>query len=520
MKEERKRMRMRGKRAVVLLTLLMAALFSLSMCASAKTVTSTVKVKNGGDITSALQKELNKASQKPKNTYHITVEPGTYKIKGTLKIYSNTSLYLDGVTFKRVKNNVVMLRFGGDKNYKGYSQCKNVTISGGTWDGSGKTGDLMRFAHGQNMRLENVTFTNVKNAHHIEIAACKDVTFTGCTFTDYSGKKGSNHVEALQIDIMRKEHFNYYPAYDETPCVNVTVSGCTFDNLHSGVGTHSVVIGSYHSNIQIVNNTFKDMYGYAIIGMNYKNSRISGNTIEDCGFGIEFKTLSSSAAYKSNKKKSKTITNLNMEISGNTIDVVQTGYNCRISGIRIYGAKLTKAKGKIPAGNYRIAGMTVQNNVITQNCRGVAISLEGVDNSAVRGNQITCNFAASGFHMSDSGGYGICLEDSTGNDISGNTLVNRKSAAYASGIVGLCVYKSSDNNTVSGNLVEDFNVDGITVKNASGVTVKQNKVTGSGRYGILANNGGSMTAADNQVSGSGKDDMRTLNGGKINGQTM
>lgn len=438
--------------------LMLVLVLSLPVCASAKTVRKTVKAKKNSDITSALQKELNKAKA-GKNTYEITVKPGTYKINGTLKIYSNTTLKMEGVTFKRKKKDVVMLRYGGNvtykENYKGYSQAKNVKLVGGTWDGSGKTGDLMRFGHGKNLTFENVTLTNVKDAHHIEIAACRDVTFRDCTFSDFVGKRKSNHIEALQIDIMRKEHFDYYPSYDETPCKNVTITGCTFRNLQSGVGTHSAVTGSYHRDIHIDGNTFDGMHGYAVIAMGYADSTINNNVMTNCGFGIEFRTLSNtlSSVYKAKKKNSGVTTNLNCEISGNKINIVQTGYKYRISGIKVYGKNLKSASKGVPAGNYRVSGLRITNNEIVQNCKGVVMILEGMDNSTVQGNTVTCDFVNAGHNMGGDGGSGIRLDNSKGNTVSGNTVRNNEAAANGRRVCGICLYKSSDNNTVTGNVV-------------------------------------------------------------------
>lgn len=468
-------MRKRRKCLLFLLICLFTLFLSQSVSVSAKTVKITVKAKNKSDITSTLQKQLNKAAASKKNKYRITVKPGTYKISATLRIYSNTTLYLDGVTFKRTVDGQVMLRFGGSQSYTGYNQCQNVQISGGTWNGSGKTGDLMRLGHGKNITLKNVTFTNVKNSHHVEIAACKNVKFTGCTFKNYKGQK-TGHVEALQIDIMRQEHFNYYPAYDETPCVNVTVKNCTFTNLHCGVGTHSAVLGSYHKNISITNNSFSGTYGYAVVAMNYKNSKISNNTITDCGYGIEFKTLSSSACYVPASGTIKTVQNLNTEISGNTISLKQTGFNQRISAIRIYGAQYTSANGGIPAGNYKISGMTIKDNVIVQNCKGVPIVLIGTDKSTVSNNSITCNFVKKGKTTGGGLGCGICLQNSSNNNtVTGNRLTNNKSAAYGGSVIGIRVYLSSSGNTVYGNTVENF-YKGTSI--ISGNTEYQNTVTG------------------------------------------
>lgn len=552
-----------------LIGMLMAVMVcSCPVTVSAKTVKKTVSVKNGKDITKKLQSALDLAKNNKKNTYKITVKPGKYKINGTLKIYSNTTLNMKGVTFKRAKNNTVMLRFGGNKNYKKYNQAKNITLNGGTWDGNGKTGDLMRFGHGQNLTIKNVTYTNVKEAHHMEFAACKNVRITGCTFKKYKGDRISNHVEALQIDIMRKEHFDYYPSYDETPCVNVTIEKCTFDGLQGAVGTHSAVLGSYHENIRIINNKFKDIAGYAIIGMNYLDSRINNNTIENCGLGIVYRTLSTSrsSVYKPRTKKQISLKkNINLEIIGNTITVVNTGYEERSSAIRLYGQNVKKDEKKIPMGDYRIAGLKVQNNVITQICKGVPVVLDGVENSSVQNNKISCDFVKDGASMGNDTGSAILLQNSTGNTISDNTIVNNKYAEFGE-IWGIKVQKNTDDNILSGNVINDVGRDGIGLYESSNVTISANKINGSvrrgismdeecsqinasgnilqggedgiyvsnstsvilsanqisdnSRYGIFATNKATVTASGNVITASGKRDIWAWNDGVLTGQPL
>ena len=64
-------------------------------------------------------------------------------------------------------------------------------------------------------------------------------------------------MEAVQLDILDKEHFpNYkdYPkAYDGTMNTNINITGNTFNNVNRGVGSHSVFSGKYMSNINISN---------------------------------------------------------------------------------------------------------------------------------------------------------------------------------------------------------------------------------------------------------------------------
>ena len=161
----------------------------------------------------------------------------------------------------------------------------------------------------------------------VTFGACKNVLIDNCTFKDFIGKSTAR-TEALQFDIMKEAVFPNQPAYDDTPCADITVQNCTFTGVPSGVGTHSSIAGSYFNNFKFLNNTFTDLFSYAIITSNFTNCEISGNKITDCGSGIIIRTYAKEVKsfYPSLSRNVTVVKKQNVKVSGNTISVKYRGY--------------------------------------------------------------------------------------------------------------------------------------------------------------------------------------------------
>lgn len=253
-----------------------------------------------------------------------------------------------------------MFRFGRSSEVTdigGYDGFENITFKGGTLDGNGQSNSygssLLRFAHAQNITIQDMTLKNTNSSHHIEFSASQNVTIDNCTFSDYYGKTTTNN-EAVQIEVLHPKHFGSYGKYDGTVNKNITIQNCTFKNLQRGVGTHAGVAGSYFTNIQIINNTFENIDGYSIIATNYLNSNISNNQIKDSGAGIMFRNMAATyyAPFKTIKKISKIFNN--SQISNNTIEITDHKYKNVAYGIQLYGEQRTKKKNGVPKGDYRV----------------------------------------------------------------------------------------------------------------------------------------------------------------------
>lgn len=386
------------------------------------------------DFEKAFQKALDTARySKGGNTiYRIKIPAGTYKAGSSFNVYSNTYIDMEGVTLVRTSS-ASMFRFGRSADVtgiSGYSGFENITFHGGTIDGQGAehpnyTSTLIRFAHSQNVTLENMVLKNTSNSHHIEFAASQNVTIDNCVFSDYHGKNTSNN-EAVQIETLHKKHFGAYGKYDETPNKNVTVTNCTFQNVQRGIGTHAGIVGCYFNGMKIENNTFINIPGYAVIATNYINSSIQNNQIQNCASGILFRNMALTyyPSEKGNKKKMPKISS-NSVIANNTIEVTDRKYKNVNYGIQLFGENRTKKKSGIPKGDYRVYGVQVSGNVVNLKNAAYGIWLYGTGNIRVNGNVVNMQIPKG--VRGKSGGTGIRVIYSKSSKVFGNTVTNTSS---------------------------------------------------------------------------------------------
>ncbi|MCR5701904.1 MAG: right-handed parallel beta-helix repeat-containing protein [Lachnospiraceae bacterium] len=489
----------------------------------AETKTVNITVTNPADAGKEIQDQLDQAKYDSSgiNNYVFNFPKGELILKDTvLKVYSYSTLNLDGCTLKRVgteKKWKSMLRIGNatgedtgdvlDKGSKGYEGYHDIKIIGGTFDGNGSVAavnnndspTMLRFGHGYNLTFEGVTFKNPYDNHHMEFAACKGITIKNCVFEGFTPKKGKTGAkavnyannEAVQFDIMHNSaHFTQYPEYDDTPCQDIVVDGCTFTNLQRGLGTHSAVAGSYFNNIQFTNNNFSNITGYAIAATNFKNATISGNTITDCGAGIIFRTMvQSHDTFYAPLAGSFTVDyDAASVITGNTILVTDKKYTNAIAyGVSLYGEVVTEdiinddGNDKVPKGNFTLKGVTVSDNTITMKNSGYGIWLQNADACVVSGNTVTMNVATG------VSGKGNCdpvrLVKSKNNSLINNTLEIKKKNKKTKKACGVVITTKSSA-TLTGNTIKNACKDGIFVVTKSSAVVKSNKVLKTGRYGL------------------------------------
>lgn len=357
---------------------------------------------NAKVIQAAFDEAKNKASDK--NRYRIYFPKGEYHINTTLNIFSNTELYLDEKTTlvqdAPKGQNIVK---AGDFSQKHilYNGFRNIKIDGGKWDMQFNGSCAMRFGHCTNLSIRNVNITNILDAHHIEAAAVDTLSITDSTFTS-SLRRGSNSCEAIQLDILHdSKHFPGFEEFDDTPNKNVTISGCTFSNLHSGIGTRSAVVSKYFDNVVIENNKFENIQEKAISCFNYKNSKIINNTFTNVNSGICFEYLPNNffGAYSQRMyiANDKSIGKINSKsstvISGNVMNIKQMAESSY--GIYAYGAKVDASTAKangIVAGDYTINDLSIDNNTITveeNSSKSYGIYITGVNKSEISSNTLT-----------------------------------------------------------------------------------------------------------------------------------
>ena len=425
----------------------------------------------------------------------VNLPAGEYKIEQSLDIYSNTKLDLsDGAVLKRDTQSA-LIRFGrAEEETKGYNGFHNISIIGGTLDGNSGTTSIVRFAHSSNITFEKVHFTNVKKAHHMEFAGSKNIRIDSCIFDGFEPRnlKSNTNYEAIQIDILQEGHFPNYGSYDGTLSSGITIINNTFKGLNRGVGCHSAEIGRYFEDINISQNTFDDITGYAIVATNFRNSVINNNAIKNAGAGIYFRHITPDYVNYYSGKASGVTTDVNSQIKGNTVSLKKTAYANTPYAISVYGEKVSKTIKKsykdddtgkkitvrILKGDYRVKNLSISGNKINIQTTGYGIWLRGVYGSSLDKNKIIYKITKKSNNECD----GIRLENSTKNKITNNSIAdNSKTVLLRDGIY---VKIQSSDNKLEKNTITNVKENGIYISESKGCTLKGNKINKTSKHGI------------------------------------
>lgn len=463
------------RRRILAAVLFCAALAVVHACGTVKaagdyTVSGTTLVLNPSvPVETGFKRALQYITDHKKEgvTYTIKLPAGEYEQGSEIILSPGVKVDLTGVTLKYTKKtgNMILLSHTDEsgKNTVQYGQKGKITITGGTFHGNDvNSSSLVRMAHGTDITFDGCTFSGGGCAHQMEVAAINGLTVKNCTFRDMKGNGTDEKQEALQLDIPCSSYIFSGVELDGTPMKNVTVSGCTFQNVPRGLGSHSMLVGVYHENIKILNNTFENVDGECIIALNYRNCTIKANKIKNCGAGILFQNFKpgARAVYTTvndgkTVKKGKIDNNVKTVISGNDITLSAKKHADERVGIKIYGFNLkkdTRATGKgssdlIPKGNYSVKNITVSGNRIK-----------------------TC-------------GHGIHLMDASNAVVKGNTIENIKQGSEKDGIFAEFACK---NLSIQKNTVKKAARYGIFLQHkTTAKTVSDNKILGScGKYGI------------------------------------
>ena len=496
------------------------------------------------DARDTFQRAINKArsTASEENPLTVVIPKGEYIITSSINAYSFISLDFSGSVLTRKEGcNSSYLRFGSSSMLShGYDGFKNITIKNAVFDDKKleHNSSFLRFAHAQDIVLENLTMKNsVGVTHLLTFAASKNVTVKNCRFynMDVSKINAYQNCEAIQIDILKEAYFSNYGAYDGTPTSNVTVTGCKFKNVPRGCGTHSAIAGYYFRNMTFTKNTFQNIPGYAICV-----SDITGTSLKNC-----YAPLSEETVLETESK---------MKISGNKISVCDTTYDSRAYayGIEIFGAKIKKATdkdGKEYSGDFRMRNVSITNNTITSSVQKKSfhaiqisgayskssaekstftvsgntllftakkgskqtvnmIRLQSSTNVLLKGNSTTKDCKKIGMFLliedskgttaaensfSTGGVYAVLIRNSSSSTISKNTF--SKTSDHA-----IYAYKKCSKTTVKGNTVSSPSGCAIAANACSGVAVSQNKVKKSKSDGIYTTGCTGVSVTSNTIS--------------------
>ena len=421
------------------------------------------------DITQTLKNAFSYCASYEGKSFTVSVPKGEYTVSSPITLCDNTALDLsDGVVLVNGKNNSNI--FISKKNVTKYNGLKNFSLIGGTLtysDNYAGSSCQVRIAHGKNISFTNTVFEKNYNSHNVEIAACSNVSFEGCTFKDGTGSLENNSGEALQIDILEEtKHFKSMPEYDGTMNSSIKVNNCTFSNVLRGIGTNCAFAGLYHKKIKITNCKFYNVVSTAISCINYIDSTIKENTISNCGEGIRYYLMmSDNNLSKMNyiEGRGTPVSDCNSVISSNSINVVKTSGVSSAVGIHIFGNIITKSK-KTPfkTGDYYVGNITVKKNKIKTENNG--IRLFDVKNSRITNNTVIGNNKNSGITLNDNSksnrlynnsvkGFenGIYIANSNGDVLKSNILENNGFGIYFSSEIKAYTHKNFFNSNSKGN---------------------------------------------------------------------
>lgn len=348
----------------------------------------------------------------------VYVPAGTYHISHAIGIYSNTRFILDpkAVLINDTPDSVLITIMGMNgqaDGYTGYNQAHDIYIEGGTFNGNGSSKKteskaIMIFRNCKNLTIKNTTVTKVYGNHFIICDGVSGLTVTGTKFTDFVAFAGSksnyeftkyfsdpgdqknaiNAVEALHIDF----------ANDGTPCANVTVTGCTFNNVPSGIGTHHIN-SKYATNINIYNNTFTNVWFSCVHASSFKSTKVYNNTAtntailfraEDTEAEVYNNTLSGLSSVPSSRYDTTSIIYTVLIQDGSKVnfhDNTLKNVNGTAAMFKNNGSKVNTFKNNTINGAAR-DGMFIENTIMTvtyntiKNCK--------VDGVKALGSQVTC----------------------------------------------------------------------------------------------------------------------------------
>ena len=330
----------------------------------------------------------------------------------------------------------------------------------------------------------------------MEIAGIDGFAVKNCSFKNQHMDSEKIGYEAIQLDILKKGHI-YDCRSEALPMNNVRIENCLFDDCPRAIGTHTAIYNAPFNGILIKSNRFTNLGSAAIQGMNWKNVKIVGNSIENTPRGITLYSMMGGgdgtflAGVLADEGKTETNIsesyqepcNGNILIAENSInhcgavEDVYANYECE--GISLVGARLDKVydensdgSGGLPKGEYFLEGVTVRNNFIS--VKGHGIRAKNVRNASFTDNVINC----------------------------GENDFNK--SIYQ----GIKVYDNSKINFIDGNSIYGSDNFGIDVEDAKVTVIRNNSIDQSGDCGIcLWDNSYSADISDNYIKSSGKNAM-------------
>ncbi len=217
----------------------------------------------------------------------IVLPKMTLQLYGVIRIGNNKKIIAKGTTI--IQNNLIPIVMNESCKLK-YKSTKNVTIDGGTWRIKGLTKTThstsnFRLAHASNLKFRNMTVETNNFSHAFELIACKNVTVEKCKLTAKGKKNKNKKDEVLQIDVASPDTAPTEAVFGKKfvkgqTCQNITVKNCT---IKGGMGIctnkNEKFISKHHKKIKILNNKITSYTQEALCLHNAAGVTVKGNKI-------------------------------------------------------------------------------------------------------------------------------------------------------------------------------------------------------------------------------------------------
>lgn len=236
----------------------------------------------------------------------LVLKKGTYNITNVLYVPSNVTIKLsNGVKINKSMSTgtkklsaakslfqlVPPSKAGKKDSISKYQGSKNVKIIG---YGSALINlkyekDVVGIVigHNSNVTIQGIDFLNMNSGNFIQIAASKKVTIYNNTFKNHKDSSGNNR-EAIRLAVAdgTTKNFTYkWSKSDSTINKNIYIKKNKFTKLERAIGSTKYAAELYHNNVQITENTIKDLDSDAIRILNWSFPIIKNNTFTDIADG-------------------------------------------------------------------------------------------------------------------------------------------------------------------------------------------------------------------------------------------
>ncbi|MFJ3587544.1 glycosyl hydrolase family 28-related protein [Streptomyces sp. NPDC090231] len=330
------------------------------------------------DDAPAIQSALNAARDAGGGV--VLVPPGEYRLASLpLRIYRGTHLRsLPGVRLVRATATTMIINGDAEQNFGLYTGHGNVTVEGGTWDMRGTvvtaSSMCMSFGHADGITVRGITVLDLPGYHGVEFNAIRNGRVLDSVFRGYINPGNRDFSEAIQIDLAKShDEFGPFGPYDDTPCTDILVSGCTVGpsgtagttSWPRGIGSHSASPDKQHRDIRITNCRFEGCLQYAIGAYIWSGVVISNVQMRDCAGGIRIRPLTSATASQRTPAGGTTPT-----IPGSQ---PVTGY--AISGMTMIGGGTFDAGIRAEGEETGYVGALAIDTIVIKDCAGSAVRL-------------------------------------------------------------------------------------------------------------------------------------------------